>query len=81
MSTKKRRGNLFNRLIIRAVHFEVVPSMNTSSCVLCIETFVSGWGIPSLICSDNVTNFIPSELELFNNILNCNQQVLTWTPA
>ena len=48
-STEKRWGFLFTYLTTRAVHFEVVPSMDTSSCVMGIERFVSRRGNPSVI--------------------------------
>ena len=75
-STEKRWGFLFTCLTTRAVHFEVVPSMDTSSCVMGIERFCARRGIPSVICSDNGTNFVASEKELLNNINNWNQQTL-----
>ena len=63
-STEKRWGFLFTGLTIRAVHVEVVPSMDTSSCVMGLERFVSRRGIPAMIWSDNGTNFIGAEKEL-----------------
>ena len=76
-STEKRWGFLFTRLTTRAVHFEVVPSMDTSSCVMGIERFCARRGIPSVIWSDNGTNFVASEKELLSNINNWNQQVFS----
>ena len=76
-STEKRWGFLFTCLTTRAVHFEVVPSMDTSSCVMGIERFCARCGIPSVIWSDNGTNFVASEKELLSNINNWNQQVLS----
>ena len=73
-STEKRWGFLFTCLTTRAVHFEVVTSMDTSSCVMGIERFVSRRGIPSVILSDNGTNFVASEKELLQNVLKWNQQ-------
>ena len=75
-STEKRWGFLFTCLTTRAVHFEVVPSMDTSSCVMGIERFCARRGTPSVIWSDNGTNFVASEKELMYNINNWNQQVL-----
>ena len=75
-STEKRWGFLFTCLTTRAVHFEVVPSMDTSSCVMGIERFCARRDIPSSIWSDNGTNFVASEKELLLNIKNWNQQVL-----
>ena len=62
-STEKRWGFLFTCLTTRAVHFEVVPSMDTGSCVMGIERFVARRGIPSVIWSDNGTNFVATEKE------------------
>ena len=78
-SIEKRWGFLFTCSTTRGVHFEVVPSMDTSSSLMGIERFVSRRGVPSVIWSDNGTNFMASEKELLNNILNWNQQVLVET--
>ena len=78
-STEKRWGFLFTCLTTRAVHFDVVPSMDTSSCVMGIERFTARRGIPSVLWSDNGTNFIASEKELLQNISSSNQHVLSET--
>ena len=75
-STEKRWGFLFTCLTTRAVHFEVVPSMDTSSCVMGQERFCARRGTPSVIWSDNGTNFVASEKELLSNINNWKHQVL-----
>ena len=75
-STEKRWGFLFTCLTTRAVHFEVVPSMDTSSCVMGIERFCARRGTPSVIWCDKGTNFVASENELMYNINNWNEQVL-----
>ena len=75
-STEKRWGFLFTCLTTRAVHFEVVPSMDTSSCVMGIEKFSARRSIASVIWSDNGTNFVASEKEPLLNIKNWNEQVL-----
>ena len=74
-STEKRWGILFTCLITRIVHFGVVPSMDSSSCVMGIERFAARRGIPSVLWSDNCTNFVASDKELFQNVRNWNQQV------
>ena len=56
--------HLFDYLTTRAVHVEVVPSMDTSSCVMGVERFVSRRGMPAMIWSDNGTNFIGAAKEL-----------------
>ena len=76
-STEKRWGFLFTCLTTRAVHFEVVPSMDTSSCVMGIERFAARRGTPSVLWSENGTNFVASDKELLQNVRNWNQQVLT----
>ena len=45
-SSEKRWGFLFTCLTTRAVHFEVVPSTDTSSCVMGIERFCFPSGDP-----------------------------------
>ena len=78
-STEKRWRFRFTCLYTRSVHFEVVPSMDTSSCVMGIENFVPRRGVPFVIWSDNGTNYITSEKEVLNSILNWNQQIWTET--
>ena len=70
-SSEKRWGFLFTCLTTRAIHIELVPSMDTSSCVMAIERFISRRGTPSIIWSDNGTNFVGAEKELFLCIKNC----------
>ena len=51
-STEKRWGLLFTCLATRAVQLEIVPSLDTSSCVMGIERFIARCGTPSTIKSD-----------------------------
>ena len=67
-TTEKRWGFLFTCLTNRAVHVEVIPFMDTSSCVMGVERFLSRRGTSSMIWSDNCTNFIVSEKELRERI-------------
>ena len=62
--TEKRWGFLFTCLTTRAVHLEIVPALDTSSCVMGIERFIARRGTPSTIWSDNGTNFVGAEKEL-----------------
>ena len=48
--------------------------MDTSSCVMGIDRFVSHRGILSVIWSDIVPNFVSTENELLQNILQWNHQ-------
>ena len=61
----------------RAFHVDVVPSMDTSRCVMGIETFRARLGVPSVVLSDNRTNFVPSATELLFNINKWNQQIVS----
>ena len=63
-TTVKWWGFLFTCLTTRAVHVEIVTSMDTSSCVVGVGRFVSRRGTPALIRSDNGTNFIVTEKKL-----------------
>ena len=67
-TTEKRWGFLFTCLTTRAIHVEIVPSMDASSCVMGAERFVSRRGKPAIIWSDNGTNFVGTEKKLRENI-------------
>ena len=68
-STEKRWGFLFTCVTIRAVHLEIVLSLDTNSCVIGIERFIAGRGTPSSIWSDNGTNFVGAEKKLLACIM------------
>ena len=63
-SLVKRYGVIFTCLAIRAVHIEVVHSLETDSFLLALRRFIVGRGQVKEICSDNSTNFTASEREL-----------------
>ena len=63
-SLEKRWAFLFTCLTTRAIHIEVVPSMDSSSCVMGVERFIARRGTPSKIWFDNGTNFVDVEKEL-----------------
>ena len=69
-SSEKRWGFLFTR----AIHIELVPSMDASSCVMAIERFISTRGAPSIIWSDNGTNFVGAKKELLRCFKNWNAE-------
>ena len=54
---EKRWGVLFTCLTVRAIHIEVAHSLDTSSCIMCIQNFISRRGAPKEIYTDNGTNF------------------------
>ena len=53
-STEKRWGFLFTCLTTRAVHLEIVPSLDTSFCVMGIERFIARRGTPSTMWSERL---------------------------
>ena len=69
-SSEKRWDFLFTCLMTRAIHIELVPSMDTSSCVMAIESFISRRGTPSKVWSDNGTNVVGAGKELLLCIKN-----------
>ena len=62
--TEKRWGFLFTCLTTRAVHIELVPSLDTSSCVMGVERSIARRGTPTNFMSDNGTNFVGAQKEL-----------------
>lgn len=54
---EKRWGVLFTCLTVRAIHIEVAHSLDTSSCIMCVQNFISRRGSPKEIYTDNGTNF------------------------
>ena len=72
-STEKRWGFLFTCLTTRAVHIELVPSLDTSSCVMGVERFIARRGTPKTILSDNGTNFVGAQKELLSCVQNWNK--------
>ena len=48
---------LFTCLQIRAIHLEVVESMTTESFLLCVRRFIGRRGKPTLVISDNASQF------------------------
>ena len=43
------------------MHIEVVPSLDTSSCVMGVERFIARRGTPTTIMSDSGTNFVGAQ--------------------
>ena len=54
----KRWYCLFTCLTNRAVHIEVVKSLDTGSCLAAVTRFIARRGFPKMIISDNGTNFV-----------------------
>lgn len=49
---------LFTCAVFRAVHFELVTSLSTAAFLMAIRRFIARRGRPSVIYSDNGTNFV-----------------------
>ena len=71
----KRWCCLFTCLATRAVHIEVVRSLDTDSCLVAINRLLTGK--PTTIISDNGTNFVGSARELKEYINSWNQDEIT----
>ena len=86
-SNNKRWAVVFTCLSIRAVHFEVIESLDTTSFVNALRRFISFRGPVKHIHSDRGTNFIGAakELKVPSNIDGVHvekylsQQGCTWT--
>lgn len=69
----KRYGCLFTCLVIRAIHIEILHSMDTDSFINGLERFISRRGRPEVIWSDNGSNFVGAARELKEDIKSWNQ--------
>ncbi|XP_030845109.1 uncharacterized protein LOC115925437 [Strongylocentrotus purpuratus] len=73
-SSVKRYGCIFTCLVIRAIHIEVLHSLETDSFLNALQRFISRRGQPEIIRSDNGTNFIGAERELREGLKRWNQE-------
>ena len=62
--TMKRRACVFSCLSTRAIHLELVFSLDTDSCLSAIKRFIATRCPPSTIWSDNGTNSVGAYNEL-----------------
>lgn len=60
----KRYGVVFTCLAVRAIHIEVVQSLDTSSFIMALRRFCARRGQVQEIRSDNGSNFVSSNKEL-----------------
>lgn len=61
---EKRWGVLVTCLTVRAIHVELVHSLNADSCIMALRSCFARRGVPVQIISDRGTNFIASEKQL-----------------
>jgi hypothetical protein len=52
---------LYTCAVTRAIHLEVVPQMNSEQFLLCFRRFMSFYGSPTLVVSDNASQFHTSK--------------------
>ncbi|RXN31543.1 hypothetical protein ROHU_004747 [Labeo rohita] len=64
VAENKRRAILFTCMSTRAVHIEVIESMNTASCINALRRFFAVRGPAKQLRSDRGTNFIGASQEL-----------------
>ena len=57
-------GCLFTCLVTRAIHIEVVPSLDTGSFLNTFYRFMAHRGQPEVVLSDNGANFVRADREL-----------------
>ena len=60
----KRWGAIFTCLTTRAVYIDMATSLSTECFLIILRRFVSFYGKPKAIYSDNGTNFVGAEREL-----------------
>lgn len=76
-SQVKRYGVLYTCLAIRAIHIEVLHSMDTDSFINSLMRFIARRGKPETIRSDNGTNFVAGNKELAKAIDDWNNQKIS----
>ena len=68
---------MFTCLAIRAVHLEIVPGLDSDSCLNAIARFIARRGKPKTILSDNGTNFVGAEREMREYLKDWNTENIT----
>ena len=71
---EKRWCCLFRCLTMRTVHIEVVPKLDTDSCLNTMMKFLAQRGKPSTTISDNGTNFVGAEREFAEYVAAWNKE-------
>ena len=73
----KRWCCLFTFVTTRAIHIEVVRSLDTDSYLVAVNRFIARRGKPATIISDNGKNFAGSARELKEYINSLNKDQIT----
>ncbi|XP_038060502.1 uncharacterized protein LOC119731404 [Patiria miniata] len=73
-SLVKRYGCIFTCLVVRAVHIEVLHTMEADSFINTLQRFMCRRGEPEEIRSDNWSNFVGAERELREATQSLDQQ-------
>ena len=55
---------VFVSLSVKAVHLELVTDLTSEAFIACLKRFISRRGLPSLMWSDNGTNFVGAARQL-----------------
>ena len=76
-STAKRYGCLFTCFVTRAIHIEVVGSLEGDAFLNAFRRFVARRGSPRKVYSDNGTNFVAGERELRKEFMRHARNTLT----
>jgi hypothetical protein len=71
--TEKRYGCIFSCLVSRAIHIEIAYSLDSDSFINALQRFIARRGVPSVIRSDNGSNFVSANKELRRMLENWNQ--------
>ena len=76
-SRVKRWGCIFTCLVTRAIHLELVESLETDDFIMTLRCFIARRGKPNEIFSDNGTNFRGANRELQQCLDSINQEEVT----
>lgn len=71
----KRYGVLFTCMSCRAIHLEIVNSLETDSLINAIRRFIARRGQVKSIFCDNGTNLVGAERELSKALKECNERI------
>ncbi|XP_071794595.1 uncharacterized protein [Asterias amurensis] len=74
-SLVKRYGCIFTCLVVRAVHIEVLHSLDADSFINGLQRFMCRRGQPEEMRSDNGSNFVGAERELRESMENWNKHI------